>query len=249
VTADHLRSQPCTAGQAARNSIGREPGAPTRGAVADRARTRLAILDAARDLASRHGSEGFTLVAVARAARVSHTTVYNHFENRDHILRALADAWNRQVLDEAERAARAEGIADTAERIRLLLRAMCQAKCLMHRDSPHLFEAYLAALDADPLSRDLYLDRLAGIIAGLIAENCAHPGSAAGRAAAGAEAMGLARALIIATAKFRHAAFIRRFGFDELAGQLDMVFAHIVRPLLGPGRGAAARREDPRAPA
>ena len=49
-----------------------------------------ALLQAAHDIAHELGSASLTLRAVARRAGVSHTAAYNHFDDKDDLLRALA---------------------------------------------------------------------------------------------------------------------------------------------------------------
>ena len=57
----------------------------------------VAIVDAARALATEHGADGFTVEGVARAAGVSRRTVFNHFTGIDQLLVAVCE----QILAEA----------------------------------------------------------------------------------------------------------------------------------------------------
>jgi AcrR family transcriptional regulator len=57
---------------------------------------RLAILDAARTLATEHGADGFTVDQVASLAGVSRRTVFNHFAGLDQLLVVVCE----QVLAE-----------------------------------------------------------------------------------------------------------------------------------------------------
>ena len=70
---------------------------PTDGRGALRLQRRDAIVDAARDLAATHGSDGFTVDQVARLAGVSRRTVFNHFATVDDLLVAAC----QQILAEA----------------------------------------------------------------------------------------------------------------------------------------------------
>ena len=52
-------------------------------------RARSGILDAAAELVADGGPRAVTMAAVARRAAVAKATVYNHFRDRDELLRAL----------------------------------------------------------------------------------------------------------------------------------------------------------------
>jgi TetR/AcrR family transcriptional regulator of autoinduction and epiphytic fitness len=64
---------------------------PSDGRSALRAERRLAIIDAARALATEHGSDGFTVDQVALRAGVSRRTVFNHFAGLDQLLVAACE--------------------------------------------------------------------------------------------------------------------------------------------------------------
>lgn len=67
----------------------------------------MAILDAARALATEHGSDGFTIDQVAARAGVSRRTVFNHFAGLEQLLVAvcerLLDETTTELLDEVDR--------------------------------------------------------------------------------------------------------------------------------------------------
>ncbi len=52
-------------------------------------RSRVQILGAAAALVAESGLRGVTMAALARRARVAKATVYNHFRDRDEVLRGL----------------------------------------------------------------------------------------------------------------------------------------------------------------
>lgn len=80
---------------------------PADGRSALRAERRLAILDAARALATEHGSAGFTVDQVAARAGVSRRTVFNHFAGLDQLLVAVCEQrlaeTTTELLDEVDR--------------------------------------------------------------------------------------------------------------------------------------------------
>jgi TetR/AcrR family transcriptional regulator of autoinduction and epiphytic fitness len=103
---------------------------PPDGRSALRAERRLAILDAARALATEHGSDGFTVDQVAARAGVSRRTVFNHVAGLDQLLVAvceqLLDETTTELLDEVDRriAALPEAGHDAAPAGRTVLAAV-----------------------------------------------------------------------------------------------------------------------------
>lgn len=65
---------------------------------------RAALLTAAADLLERHGAEGVSLRAVARAVGVSQTAPYNHFDSKEALLVALAAEGFRALHQSQEQA-------------------------------------------------------------------------------------------------------------------------------------------------
>ncbi len=56
-----------------------------------RGQRHVAIVEAARALATEHGADGFTIEGVAGAAGVARRTVFNHFATVDHLLVAVCE--------------------------------------------------------------------------------------------------------------------------------------------------------------
>jgi len=59
---------------------------------------RRKILDAARDLFARDGYEAVTMRAIAEAIEYSPTTIYNHFEDKDDVVKACCEEDFMQLL-------------------------------------------------------------------------------------------------------------------------------------------------------
>ena len=73
----------------------------TTGPLTDRGRrTREQVLDAARTVFEERGYDGTRMSDIARAAGVSHGTVYTYFGAKDDVLRAACTRFVAQVLDE-----------------------------------------------------------------------------------------------------------------------------------------------------
>ena len=64
----------------------------------DKVEMRRKILDAARDLFARDGYEAVTMRAIAEAIEYSPTTIYNHFEDKDDVVKACCDEDFTQLL-------------------------------------------------------------------------------------------------------------------------------------------------------
>jgi AcrR family transcriptional regulator len=61
--------------------------------------SRSALLQAARELMAERGPEAVTVVAVAQRAGLNRSTAYQHFRNREQLLRAVSDAFAREVRE------------------------------------------------------------------------------------------------------------------------------------------------------
>jgi AcrR family transcriptional regulator len=86
----------------------------------EREQIRSRILDAARELFDAEGYEHVTMRRIAEAIEYSPTTIYNHFEDKDDLVRALCDEDFSRLLDVFREE---EPPADPVEWIRRLARA------------------------------------------------------------------------------------------------------------------------------
>lgn len=76
---------------------------------------KAALIAVARDMLERDGPEALSLRAVAQAAGVSRTAPYNHFDDKEALLAALAGAGFRALAD--AQSAAAEAVDGAAERL------------------------------------------------------------------------------------------------------------------------------------
>ena len=100
---------------------------PYRSAVRDEAaeKTRARVVAAAvKILVSRKGAAGFSLEAVAKAARVTRLTVYNQFGSRRALLEAVFD--DRAQQGGLHRIAAAMSDPDPKSALRRLIRIFCE---------------------------------------------------------------------------------------------------------------------------
>jgi AcrR family transcriptional regulator len=72
--------------------------------VTSYARTRRAILEAARELFAKQGARKTTLEDIARSMHRTKTFVYHYYENRDALLSALIEAEGDEYVEELRRA-------------------------------------------------------------------------------------------------------------------------------------------------
>jgi AcrR family transcriptional regulator len=104
------------------------PSLATRGARASlrsqfRDTARLAILDAAEATFSEHGLHGGRMEGIARRAGVAVGTLYNHFADRDALIRALIEERRREMIERVDAALRAAP-ADFERRLDAFVRAV-----------------------------------------------------------------------------------------------------------------------------
>lgn len=123
-------------------------------AVAERQRERL--LDAAEQLMAERGAAGATIERIAKRARVSSVSFYDHFASREE---ACCASFDRAVAEtRAALAAAVPAGLSWPERVRVALRALLEEiaarpararMCLVEsqRGGPALLERYEAALD------------------------------------------------------------------------------------------------------
>ena len=78
-------------------------------------RTRERLLAAASRMLLSRGEESISAIAVARAAGVANATFYEHFDNRDDLLRTLAEALFEKLRAELEEPRRDALEAPTSE--------------------------------------------------------------------------------------------------------------------------------------
>jgi AcrR family transcriptional regulator len=99
---------------------------------------------AARQL-RQHGSQGVTVVGVAKAAGMTHANVYRYFPSKAALIDAVAGQWLRTL--EAQIA----GIADAPDPADDKLERLIQAWARVHRDllkrDRHLFDVYCTATE------------------------------------------------------------------------------------------------------
>ncbi len=67
-------------------------------------RTEAAILEGAKDLISRSGIANLSMIEIADHSQVSRATLYNHFRDKDAVLRALLTSEINRLVAAAEKA-------------------------------------------------------------------------------------------------------------------------------------------------
>jgi AcrR family transcriptional regulator len=99
------------------------------------------ILSATEEVLRRHGPAKATVVDVARALGVSHTSVYKHFPSKQALREAVTRRWLSRDRD-ALAAIAGDAKIPPAQRLRAWLAAMLAAKHAKARDDLELFAAY-----------------------------------------------------------------------------------------------------------
>jgi AcrR family transcriptional regulator len=123
---------------------------------------RVQILDAAQKVLAEKGQSGFTLVEVCRVAGLSHTSIYKHFESRDHIVEALTGQWLGGMMQQLQAMPDAGGTrGDQLHRVFL---SLLRQKTAFAAKEPHLHTAYSVALECNPDLKLGWTERLRGLV-------------------------------------------------------------------------------------
>ena len=112
---------------------------------------RAKILDAARELFVTHGVEAVSMRKVAEKIGYTATTLYNHFEDKDALLRALCDADFGTLHESFARIGR---IADPIDRLRKLGQAYIEFSLQYPSHYRLMFMTPHPARDAECVRRD-----------------------------------------------------------------------------------------------
>ena len=109
------------------------------------ARTRRALLDAARELLNEGGPQRVTLREVGARADVSRGAPYRHFDDKESLLAAVgAESWDRIAADLAQ--LRPDGSRTPAA----LLQAALDALMLIGRDEPEVYRIMFTMPTSNP---------------------------------------------------------------------------------------------------
>lgn len=112
---------------------------------------RQALIDGAREILIERGHEQFSLNEVARRAGVSTAAPYRHFENRDQLLKAVAEVGYRTLQESLEQAA--ASTTDEAERVLRVGGAYVR----FAQDHPDLFATmFRSRPEAGPVGHDTF---------------------------------------------------------------------------------------------
>jgi AcrR family transcriptional regulator len=134
--------------------------------------TREAILNAAERVILRHGPDKATVVDVARMLGISHGSVYNFFESKSDLRRAVVEAWLAKMDAPLARITALRG--SPKDRLVKWLDAFVAARQRTWRDDPALFAALQVIASEQPLGVwQAYLRQLRQTLAGMIEEGVA----------------------------------------------------------------------------
>jgi AcrR family transcriptional regulator len=125
------------------------------------------ILDAAQQVLADKGQSSFTLVEVCRVAGLSHTSVYKHFESRDHIMQALTGRWLDGIMQQLQ------VLPDTGgargDQLHRAFLSLLRQKSELVAEAPYLHAAYSAALEQNLDLKTGWTERLRGLVATIVA--------------------------------------------------------------------------------
>jgi AcrR family transcriptional regulator len=99
---------------------------------------------AARQL-RQHGSQGVTVVGVAKAAGMTHANVYRYFPSKAALIDAVAGQWLRTL--EAQIAGIADAPDPADDKLERLIQAWARIQRDLLNEDRHLFDVYCAATE------------------------------------------------------------------------------------------------------
>jgi AcrR family transcriptional regulator len=190
--------------------------------------TRERILAAAEDVLRRFGPGKATVVDVARALGVSHSTVYRYFPSKAALREAVVADWLARIADPLDLLVSMPEPAP--ERLRRWLDLMIAAKRKRVLAEPELFAAYAELASESDRVVKAHVEHLVGQAAQIIASGVAEG------AFVTADPLVAARAVFDATSRFHKPAFAAEWRGPSIDAALEAVWALI----LG-GLGAGAR--------
>jgi AcrR family transcriptional regulator len=203
--------------------------------VSDAGLTSERILEAAVDVLRRFGPEKATVVDVARALGVTHSSVYRYFPSKAALRDAVVNQWLEAMMPPLEAVAAEEGPAQG--QLRRWLDLLIAIKRKRATDDPELFSAYhaLAAQARDVVQA--HINALVAQAAGIIAA-----GVAAGEFDT-AEPAAAGRAILYATSRFHNPAHSGEWSDPTINDRLDDVWNLLMRGLEArvPGRRLGRR--------
>jgi AcrR family transcriptional regulator len=183
------------------------------------------ILEAAQEVLRRFGPEKATVVDVARALGVSHSSVYRHFPSKAALRDAVTERWLAHLSEPLAGVAAEDGPA--TQRLRRWFDLLITAKRGRALDDPELFATYLEiAKDAREVVK-AHVELLVGQLSRIIAD-----GMAQGEFAA-SDPVIMARAVCDATARFHNPAHASEWLDPNIDAAFEGVWSLILSGLAG----------------
>lgn len=190
---------------------------------ADAPLTRDQILATAEDVIRRFGPAKATVVDVARALGVSHTTVYKHVATKAELRDLVVGRWVEATMPPLRAIVAQPGPAP--QRLRKLVDALIEVKRRRSSDDPELFAAYMTlAADAKSVVA-AHIAEMVGLAAKVIASGVKEGTFRAD------DPVAAGRAVLIATSKFHHPAHAAEWGDPAIDAAYDDVWQLLMNGL------------------
>lgn len=190
---------------------------------ADAPLTRDRILATAEDVIRRFGPAKATVVDVARALGVSHTTVYKHVATKAELRDLVVGRWVEATMPPLRAIVAQPGPAP--QRLRQLVDALIAVKRRRSSDDPELFAAYMTlAADAKSVVA-AHIAEMVGLAAKVIASGVKEGAFRAD------DPVAAGRAVLIATSKFHHPAHAAEWGDPAIDTAYDDVWQLLMNGL------------------
>jgi AcrR family transcriptional regulator len=185
--------------------------------------TRERILEAAEDVIRRFGLNKATVVDVAHALGVSHSSVYKHFSSKAELRDAVTKIWLARTNAPLEEIVVSD--APAAYRLRQWLLKLIAMKRSLACGDPELFATYCAIASESRDVIKMYVESLADQVTRIIKDGMDRGEFVAGDPAA------KTRAVFSATTRFTNPAHASEWSDPNIDAAFDEVWDLILRGL------------------
>ncbi|WP_223068082.1 TetR family transcriptional regulator [Paenibacillus caui] len=188
--------------------------------------TKAEILDAAEAALRKYGPDKTSVTDVAKMLKVSHGTLYRHYESKSALKEAVTERWLEQKIVAPLTEVSSMQEENKAEHLKRYIRGLIELKREFSRNDPEMFRMYAEVTEA---AADLIYQHLS-VITGQL-ESLIAAGMENGQIRSG-DAGALAQAIFHATSRFHHPSHAYEWSAPEIDGQFEQVWDLLARGFI-----------------